>query len=130
MCLNSTDKLSNLTQQNYTSKIEDTSEINELKLKIKSIEIQEKQLMDTILSGNLNSDMIELANQKASQLKENKNFLLENLEKIKNQNDKITIDFVNCWKKSNYKHKKAVASILIHQIIISEDGSTKVIWNI
>lgn len=125
-----TDKLSNLTQQNYTSKIEDTSEINELKLKIKSIEIQEKQLMDTILSGNLNSDTIELANQKASQLKENKNFLLENLEKIKNQNDKITIDFVNCWKKSNYKHKKAVASILIHQIIISEDGSTKVIWNI
>ena len=40
------------------------------------------------------------------------------------------INFVKSWKAADYNKKKAVAMIMIDKIIISEDGSTKIIWNI
>ena len=127
-----TEKLAELTSSKRTAKLEDTAEINDLKLKIKTIEQSEKQLTDSLLSGTLNADMVTLLNQRASQLKSEKLALHERLDEIRSTEKDIgsLIDLAHSWKRANYERKKAVAMILIHQILIVEDGSTKVIWNI
>ena len=42
----------------------------------------------------------------------------------------IIVNLANSWKKAGYKCKKEVAMIMIHHIVISEDGSAKIIWNL
>ena len=127
-----TEKLAELTNAKHTAKLEDTAEINDLKLKLKSVEQAEKQLTDSLLSGTLNPDMIHLLNQRATQLKEEKIDLHERLDELRRISDEAAsiIDIAKSWKRANYDRQKAVAMILIHQIVISENGDTKVIWNI
>lgn len=127
-----TEKLSALEVAQHTAKRMDTAEVNGLKLKIKAIEKAEKQLMDTMLAGGLNEDLLTLANRKATQLKRDKLALREKLEGIKSVSDEsdAAVDLVKSWRAADYARKKAVAMIMIHQIVICGDGSTKIIWNI
>jgi hypothetical protein len=72
-------KLSELKETKRTTASSNTGEINDLKLKIKEVERAEKQLIDTMLSGGLNDDLLALANQKATQLKRDKLTLYERM---------------------------------------------------
>ena len=125
-------KLADLKEMNRTTRKGDTAEINELKLKIKAIERSEKQLLDTMLAGGFNDDLLALANQKAAQLKRDRLALYERMEDLKSRGDEtdVVVNMAKSWKTADYKRKKAVAMIMIHKIVISEDGSTKVLWNI
>lgn len=125
-------KLADLKEMNRTTKRGDTAEVNELKLKIKAIEKSEKQLLDTMLAGGFNDDLLALANQKATQLKRDRLALYERIEDLKSRDDEtdVVVNLAKSWKTADYKRKKAVAMIMIHKIVISEDGSTKVLWNI
>ena len=125
-------KLADLKEMNRTTRKGDTAEINELKLKIKAIERSEKQLLDTMLAGGLNDDLLALANQKATQLKRDRLALYERMEDLKSRGDEtdVVVNMAKSWKTADYKRKKAVAMIMIHKIVIREDGSTKVLWNI
>lgn len=125
-------KLADLKEMNHTTKRGDTAEVNELKLKIKAIEKSEKQLLDTMLAGGFNDDLLALANQKATQLKRDRLALYERIEDLKSREDEtdVVVNLAKSWKTADYKRKKAVAMIMIHKIVISEDGSTKVLWNI
>lgn len=125
-------KLADLKEMNRTTRKGDTAEINELKLKIKAIERSEKQLLDTMLAGGFNDDLLALANQKATQLKRDRLALYERMEDLKSREDEtdVVVNLAKSWKTADYKRKKAVAMIMIHKIVISEDGSTKVLWNI
>ncbi len=125
-------KLADLKEMNRTTKRGDTAEVNELKLKIKAIEKSEKQLLDTMLAGGFNDDLLALANQKATQLKRDRLALYERIEDLKSREDEtdVVVNLAKSWKTADYKRKKAVAMIMIHKIVISEDGSTKVLWNI
>lgn len=125
-------KLADLKEMNRTTQRGDTAEVNELKLKIKAIEKSEKQLLDTMLAGGFNDDLLALANQKATQLKRDRLALYERIEDLKSREDEtdVVVNLAKSWKTADYKRKKAVAMIMIHKIVISEDGSTKVLWNI
>ena len=125
-------KLADLKEMNRTTRKGDTAEVNELKLKIKAIEKSEKQLLDTMLAGGFNDDLLALANQKATQLKRDRLALYERIEDLKNREDEadVVVNLAKSWRTADYKRKKAVAMIMIHKIVISEDGSTKVLWNI
>ena len=126
------EKLADLKEMNRTTRKGDTAEVNELKLKIKAIEKSEKQLLDTMLAGGFNDDLLALANQKATQLKRDRLALYERMEDLKSREDEtdVVVNLAKSWKTADYKRKKAVAMIMIHKIVISEDGSTKVLWNI
>ena len=126
------EKLADLKEMNRTTRRGDTAEANELKLKIKAIEKSEKQLLDTMLAGGFNDDLLALANQKATQLKRDRLALYERIEDLKSREDEtdVVVNLAKSWKTADYKRKKAVAMIMIHKIVISEDGSTKVLWNI
>ena len=125
-------KLADLKEMNRTTRKGDTAEVNELKLRIKAIEKSEKQLLDTMLAGGFNDDLLALANQKATQLKRDRLALYERIDDLKSREDEkdVVVNLAKSWKTADYKRKKAVAMIMIHKIIISEDGSTKVLWNI
>ncbi len=127
-----TEKLAELKNVKRKNKKDETPEMNNLKLQIKDIETKEKQLLDTILAGGFNEDLLVLVNQKASQLKHDKMLLQERLEDMKSRSEEkeTAIDLAKSWKKADYQHKKEVAMLMIHKIIISEDGSTKIIWNV
>lgn len=126
------EKLLELKEAKHTTSSGHTSEINDLKLKIKAVEKSEKQLMDTMLTGVFNNDLLTLANQKATQLKRDRLTLYERIEELKSRSNEtnVVINLAKSWKKADYDRKKAVAMIMIHKIVISEDGSTKIIWNI
>ncbi len=126
------EKLADLKEMNRTTRKGDTAEVNELKLKIKAIEKSEKQLLDTMLAGGFNDDLLALANQKATQFKRDRLALYERIEDLKSREDEtdVVVNLAKSWKTADYKRKKAVAMIMIHKIVISEDGSTKVLWNI
>lgn len=127
-----TEKLSDLKEIKRTGKAVDYSEINDLKLKLKTVEQNEKQLIDTILAGGFNADLLELANQKAAQLKQDKITLQDRIDELKSKNEdaSVIVNLSRSWKSADYRRKKEVADIMIDKILIGEDGSTKVIWNI
>ena len=127
-----TEKLSELMIGKHTAKTKDSAELNDLKLKIKTIEIQEKQLIDFLLSGTLNTDMIALLNQRASRLKTERLTLHERLNELRSirEDTESTTDLIHHWKQANYDRKKAVAAIMIHRIVIEEKGGVRILWNI
>lgn len=110
----------------------DTAEINDIKLKILSVEKSEQQIVDMLLSDDVNRDVKELLNQRAVRLKREKNVLSDRLEeiRIKARETATVVDFAESWKTADYECKKSIAMLMIHQIIISEDGSVDVVWNI
>ena len=125
-------KLADLKETRHTTQKEDSAEINDLKLKIKAIEKSERQLLDTMLAGGFNDDLLALANQKATQLKRDRLILQERIDDLKSIGDETdtVVNLAKSWRTADYNRKKTVAMIMIHKIIISEDGSTKVLWNI
>ena len=53
-------------------------------------------------------------------------------EELKSQEDQAgaVVNLAKSWKTADYQRKKAVAMIMIHKILISEDGDAKIIWNV
>ena len=87
--------------------------------------------MDTMLTGGFNEDLLVLANQKATRFKQDKAVLYERLEEMKSSDEQsdVVINLAKSWKRADYKCKKTVAMIMIHQIMVNEDGSIQIIWN-
>ena len=54
---------------------------------------------------------------------------MKELKSLRSETNTV-IDLAKSWKTADYERKKAVAMIMIHEIRISEDGSTKIIWNL
>lgn len=125
------EKLAGVKEAKYRSH-KGSGELNDLKLKVKAIEQTEKQLLDTMLTGGFNEDLLTIANQKASQLKRDRLALYERMEELKSQEDQAgaVVNLAKSWKTADYQRKKAVAMIMIHKILISEDGDAKIIWNV
>lgn len=88
--------------------------------------------MDTMLTGGFNEDLLAIANQKATQLKQDRLALLERMDELKSleQETDTAVNLAKSWKTANYAKKKAVAMIMIHKILIHEDGSMQSVWNI
>ena len=126
------EKLAGLKEAKYSSHKRSRGGLNDLKLKVKAIERAEKQLLDTMLAGGFNEDLLTIANQKASQLKRDRLALYERMEELKNQENQAgaVVNLAKSWKTADYQRKKAVAMIMIHKILISEDGDAKIIWNV
>ena len=73
-----------------------------------------------------------IANKKASQLKRDRLALYERMEELKNQENQAgaVVNLAKSWKTADYIRISIVAMIMIHKILISEDGDAKIIWNV
>jgi len=126
------EKLADLKEIRHAARKSDSAKINELKLKLKAIEKSEQQLLDAMLAGECNDDLLTLVNQKATRLKKDRLALQKRIDEMKRIGDETdtVVNLAKSWRTADYKRKKAVAMIIIHKIVISEDGSTKILWNI
>ncbi len=107
-------------------------EANELRNKLKNIELAEQKLTDTILKSEVGSDLLEILSRSAANLKTDKTELLTKLDELvsKTVDVKTTINLSKRWKTASFEEKRGVCNLLIHKIFINEDGSCKVVWNI
>jgi DNA invertase Pin-like site-specific DNA recombinase len=126
------EKLTDVKAPRHTTKCGDAAERNALKLKQKSIEQQEQQLLDTMLTGGFNDALLALANQKASQLQKDRQALQERMEALmrRSEENNIDINLEYAWATADYERKKSVAMILLHKIRIGEDGTVTMQWNL
>jgi hypothetical protein len=85
-----------------------------------------------LLEKEVNRDMKELLNQRASQLKKQQNQLNEQLEAHRNKASEtaMVIDLEDSWKNADYECRKRIAMLMIHQITVSEDGNVSIVWNL
>lgn len=124
-------KLEDLKETECTPQKGNAAGINDLKLKIRAIERSEKQLLDAMLAGGFNDALLTLANQRAVQLERDQLALHQRIEAQKSRRATgIAVNLAQLWRTAGDKRKKAVAMAMIHKIFISEDGSTKVLWNL
>lgn len=126
------EKLADLKETGHRSRNVERGEINDLKLKIKAIEQQEKQLLDTMLTGGFNDALLAIANQKATQLKQDRLALYTRIEELNSRREEtdVVVNLAKSWQTADYQRKKAVAMIVIHKILIRKDGSIQIIWNL
>ena len=106
--------------------------VNRLKLKLKAVEQSEKQLLESMLSDGFNEALLALANQKATQLQQERLALTEQIRLLQQDDTENSPppDLPQAWKTADYIQKKSVAMLLLHKILIHEDGSAEVLWNI
>ncbi len=123
-------KLADLKAEKILVRREDTAGINDLKLKIKAVEQSERQLLDAMLSGGFQDDLLAIANRKAAQLKEERMALKKRLEERKEGWSEAAVDLAAAWKDAGYSRKKAAAMTVIQKIVIREKGDVRVFWNL
>lgn len=107
-------------------------EINNLRNKLKSIEIAENQIADAFTKEGVSTELIEILSKRASKLKSDKTELLMKIEEMKSKeiDVKTVINLSKKWRAASFEEKRAVCSVLINQIIIDADGNTEIVWNI
>lgn len=110
----------------------EASEANSLKLRVRAIEKAEQQLVDAILSGGLNQDLLALANQRAARLRQDKQTWSQRLSRLQSPppGAEEAVDLAKAWRAAGYCRKKAAAGLLIHKILMDSSGGVKIWWNL
>lgn len=107
-------------------------ELNELRNKVKAIELSQNKIADMLMQPEVNSDLLQIMSQRATKLKADRTALLMKIDEIENtQVDvKQAVNLSKKWKKASFEEKRGVTSILVNRIVIDEDGNAEIIWNI
>ena len=126
------EKLADWKAESATVRRGDTPEVNGLKLKMKAIEASEKQLLDAVLAGGFQEELLAVANRKAARLQRDRASLYERLEQLKRGNGETNsgVDLAEAWRGASYGRKKAAVMVLIRKIVFGEHGGVKVYWNL
>lgn len=122
-------ELKNFRKKNPT---DNPSKINLLKNRISEINKSQEHLVNLLVNDKIESDMINLLNEKAKRLADEKNSMLIKISTLENKKDELVsiIDLSKKWKNASYEERKAVCDLLIHKIRINADGNCELIWNI
>lgn len=111
----------------------DTSnQINLLKNRISEIKKSQDKLVNLLINDALENDMIKLLNERAKKLSDEKEDILRRIEVLENEQSEI-VNIANLskkWRTADYEERKAVCNVLIHKILISENGDCEIVWNI
>lgn len=106
--------------------------INELRNKLKSIELSEQQIADTITRSEVNSDLLEILSNRATKLKADKMDIMLKIDELESKaiDVKTAVNLSKKWKNASFEEKRGVCRILVDRIIIDADGNTEIVWNI
>lgn len=107
-------------------------ELNELRNKVKAIELSQNKIADMLMQPEVNSDLLQIMSQRATKLKADRTALLMKIDEIENNqvDVKQAVNLSKKWKKASFEEKRGVTSILVNRIVIDEDGNAEIIWNI
>ena len=126
------EKLSTLKNCRRQVSSDNTGKLNLLKGTLLEIKAAQERLAELVMKDGLETDMLAILNAKAKKLAEYKREVGEKIEALEATESEVTnvVNLVKEWENASYEEKKAVVNLLIDQIIISEDGSVEVVWNI
>ncbi len=126
------EKLATLKNCRRQVSSDNTGRLNLLKGKLLEIKAAQERLADLVMNDGLETDMLAILNAKAKKLAEEKREVSEKIEAVEAAESEVVsvINLVKEWQNASYEEKKAVTNMLIDRIIISEDGSVEVVWNI
>lgn len=126
------EKLATLKNCRRQVSSDNTGRLNLLKGKLLEIKASQERLAELVMKDGLETDMLAILNAKAKKLAEEKREVSEKIEALKATESEVAnvINLVKEWENASYDEKKAVVNLLIDKIIISEDGSVEVVWNI
>lgn len=107
-------------------------EINELRNKIKAIELAQMKIADMLIGQETNADLLEIMNKRASKLKAERSELQLKIDELESKkiNVKQTVNLSKKWKTASFEEKRGVCQILINRIVIDKNGNAEIIWNI
>ncbi len=107
-------------------------EINELRNKVKTIELSQNKIADMLVQSEANADLLEIMNKKATKLKAERTELLLKIDELENSeiDVKQAINLSKKWKTASFEEMRGVCSIIVNRIIIDEDGNVEIVWNI
>lgn len=125
-------KIRSLKQVDGEYRSENTMAINELRIKLREIEQQEKKIAEQVLSGDITAPLMNILNTKATELDKQKKDIQNKLLELSNKN--VTYSdlspLTRKWHDASYKEKRAVAVALIEKIFIHKDGELEIVWKI
>lgn len=106
--------------------------LNELRNKVKTIELSQNKIADMMMQPEANADLLEIMSQRASKLKAEKTELLLRIDELENSevDVKQAINLSKKWKTASFEEKRGVCSILINRIVIDENGNVEIVWNL
>lgn len=106
--------------------------INELRNKLKSIELAEQQIADTLMKPEVISDLLEILSKRATKLKADKMDITLKIDELESKaiDVKTAVNLSKKWKTASFEEKRGVCQILVDRIIIDADGNTEIVWNI
>ncbi len=125
-------KLDSLKLSKVHRSNENEAQINSIKLKVKEVGQKLSSLSDAIISGSLNEEMIAVLNDRAKKLTEEKRKCLNEIDDllVSASSVKESLNFSKKWHKADFKERRVICDVLIKTIIVSEDGSFEIVWNI
>lgn len=106
--------------------------INELRNRLKIIELEESKIADTISRDEVNSDLLAVLSSKASKLKTEKLKIGERIEELQSKevDNNAVINLSRKWKNAKFEEKRGVCSVLVDKILIDGNGDVEIVWNI
>ena len=113
-------------------KTDNLAQINLLKNRISAIKEEQGKLVNLLINDAVDGDMINLLNERAKKLAEEKTDILAKIDVLENE-EREKINVINLskkWRTADFEERKAVCNILIHKILINADGNCEIIWNI
>ena len=113
-------------------KTDNLAQINLLKNRISAIKEEQGKLVNLLINDAVDGDMINLLNERAKKLAEEKADILAKIDVLENEEREIinVINLSKKWRTADFEERKAVCNILIHKILINTDGNCEIIWNI
>ena len=113
-------------------KTDNLAQINLLKNRISAIKEEQGKLVNLLINDAVDGDMINLLNERAKKLAEEKADILAKIDVLENEEREIinVINLSKKWQTADFEERKAVCNILIHKILINTDGNCEIIWNI
>lgn len=126
------EKLATLKNTRRVVSDDNSAKLNQLKAKLIEIKAAGERLADLVMNEGLEPEMISLLNAKAKKLSEERREISEKIEALETAESEVKsiINLSLEWSHATYDEKKAVANLLIDKILIAEDGSVEVVWNI
>ena len=126
------EKLETLKGSRKKISTDNSNQINLLKNRISEIKKEQEKLVNLLMNDTIEADMINLLNERAKKLAEEKADILSKIDTLENEESEIisAINLSKKWRTTNYEERKAVCNILIHKILLNEAGNCEVVWNI
>ena len=126
------EKLKTLKDTRRKVSHDQSSHVNLFKNRLSEIKAAQEKLVDLMMDGKTEPDMLTLLNQRAKKLAEESREVVAKIEETEQNYTEIlrSASLSKRWVKATYEERRAVCQLLIREIRMDATGNAEVVWNI